>query len=87
MYFSITGSPDPNLALGHCIRQMRKDAGYTLTELAAFSQVGVRFLSELENGKRSVRMELVFRVIAALGLHMAIGDEPLPDTAEPGRQG
>ncbi len=47
--------------LGTAIRQARKQLGLTQPDLALASGVGVRFIVELEAGKPTVRLELVWR--------------------------
>ncbi len=56
--------------LGQAIRACRKRDGLTLSEAAGLTNVGVRFLSELENGKPTVRLDKLMQVLAALGLQL-----------------
>ncbi len=56
--------------LGKAIRNQRKADGLTLAETAGLTNVGIRFLSELENGKPTVRLDKVLRVVNALGLQL-----------------
>jgi len=56
--------------LGKAIRRQRKSGGLTLTETAGLTNVGVRFLSELENGKPTVRLDKLLHVLEALGLQL-----------------
>lgn len=58
---------DP-LDLGRAIRARRKELGLTGAEVAAAANTSHRFLSELENGKATARVNGIFRVLAALGL-------------------
>jgi HTH-type transcriptional regulator/antitoxin HipB len=58
--------------LGLAIRARRKRDGLTLAETAGLTNVGIRFLSELENGKPTVRLDKVLKVVAALGLRLQI---------------
>ena len=58
--------------LGLAIRARRKRDGLTLAETAGLTNVGIRFLSELENGKSTVRLDKVLKVVAALGLRLQI---------------
>jgi len=58
--------------LGAAIRSARKAAGLRQAEAALLCGVGVRFLSDLENGKETVRMGTVLKVIASLGLALAL---------------
>jgi y4mF family transcriptional regulator len=58
--------------LGKAIRDQRKAGGLTLAETAGLTNVGIRFLSELENGKPTVRLDKVLRVLSALGLQLNV---------------
>lgn len=57
-------------ALGRLIRKRRKDLGLNQTELAAVAGTSLRFLSELERGKRSAQLDATMRVLAALGIRL-----------------
>lgn len=59
--------------LGAAIREARRAQGLRLEEVAVAAGVGIRFLSELERGKSTVRLEETLRVVAALGLRLQIG--------------
>lgn len=63
-------------ALGIAVRQGREDAGLTQAELAARAGVSRPWLSQLENGKRSVEVGKVLAVLGALDLYMDIGRAP-----------
>ena len=56
--------------LGKAVRKQRKSDGLTLADVAGLTNVGIRFLSELENGKPTVRLDKLLRVIRALGLQL-----------------
>jgi len=58
--------------LGQAVRHQRKRDGLTLVEAAGLVNVGVRFLSELENGKPTVRLDKILQVVNGLGLRMGI---------------
>jgi len=58
--------------IGNIIRATRKAQGATQTEFAALCGVGVRFLSELENGKPTAELGKVLAVIQSLGLEMSL---------------
>ncbi len=58
--------------LGDIVRQQRKSQGATQVEFASLCGVGVRFISDLENGKPSVEMAKVLQVINSLGLELTI---------------
>jgi y4mF family transcriptional regulator len=53
--------------LGLAIRQRRKLLGLKQQELAQYCGCSVKFLSELENGKPTVRLDKVIRVVKMLG--------------------
>jgi len=54
--------------LGVEIRARRKSLGYTQQELADFSGCSAKFLTDLENGKPTVRFDKVLRVVMVLGM-------------------
>jgi len=56
--------------LGQVIRARRKADGLTLADTAGLTNVGIRFLSELENGKPTVRFDKLLHVLNALGLQL-----------------
>ena len=56
--------------LGKAVRKRRKADGLTLADVAGLTNVGIRFLSELENGKPTVRLDKLLRVTRALGLQL-----------------
>ena len=56
--------------IGRIIRQKRKDDGLTLEDAAALCGVSYAFLSALENGKETVRLDKVLQVAACLGVEV-----------------
>ncbi len=54
--------------LGRIVRKTRKSQKITQTDLAIASQVGVRFIVELENGKETAQLGKVLRVCRMLGI-------------------
>lgn len=58
--------------IGTAIRKKRKKDGLTLADAAALSGVGYRFMSDLENGKETMQVGKVLKVMTALGLNMTI---------------
>lgn len=62
--------------LGAAIRQMRRDRGLTQRQLAEMAGVSTVWLSNAETGKRSVQIDLVFKVLACLGKSLSIDDKP-----------
>jgi HTH-type transcriptional regulator/antitoxin HipB len=58
--------------LGSAIQSARKATGLRQAEAALLCSVGVRFLSDLENGKETVRLGVVLKVIDGLGLALTL---------------
>lgn len=56
--------------LGALIRSRRRELGLTQTEVAEVANTNLRFVSELERGKATARLENVMRVLAALGIDL-----------------
>lgn len=54
--------------IGRLIRQKRKEDGITLEDAAALCSVSYAFLSALENGKETVRLDKVLQVALCLGI-------------------
>ena len=65
--------------IGMVVRQKRKADGLTLADAAALCGVGYRFLSDLENGKETVQVGKVLKVLTALGLDMTITARKWPN--------
>ncbi len=64
---------------GAAVRQARKERGLSQVELAALAGVGRSWLSELENGKRTVELGRALLVVSALDLEVIF--VPHPDLA------
>lgn len=62
---TILNSPDE---IGRLVRSRRQELELTQGEVAAVARTGVRFISELESGKRSVQLDTLLKVLDALGL-------------------
>lgn len=60
--------------IGAAVRKKRRDDGLTLADAAGLCNVNYRFLSDLENGKPTVRLDKVLQVLAALGLELEISE-------------
>lgn len=56
--------------IGRLIRQKRKDDGLTLEDAAAVCGVSYAFLSALENGKETVRLNKVLQVLQCLSIDL-----------------
>lgn len=58
--------------LGATVRERRRARGWSQAELAELAGVGRRFISELENGKSSLRIAEVRRVLEVFGLELRV---------------
>ena len=65
--------------LGRYLRDRRRAAGLSQADVAARATVSRRWLSDLETGKPTIEVGLVFKVISALRLHLDCRPEPAPD--------
>lgn len=54
--------------VGNLIKEKRKRDHLQQAEVASLCGVGVRFLSDLENGKETVQFSKVLKVLGGLGL-------------------
>jgi y4mF family transcriptional regulator len=61
-----------SVELGAAIRKERTRLKVTQKELAMAAGTGLRFLSELERGKPTSRIEGVFKVLQALGMKLEV---------------
>ena len=55
------------------IKTKRKEAGLTQEEFAIHSGLGLRFVRELEQGKKTVRMDKVNQALAMFGMQAVPG--------------
>jgi y4mF family transcriptional regulator len=56
--------------LGLIIKNQRKFLGLTQTEVALSCGVGIRFISDLENGKPSCQIDKALLVMESIGLNI-----------------
>src|SRR3954447_2625938 len=73
---SVPGSADPGVddfvrTVAANIRALRRDAGLTLAELAAASNLGKSTLAQLESGKANPSVETLWAIAAALQVPFA----------------
>ena len=59
-------------AMGKRIRELRRAQGVTQAQLAGLSNTGVRFISDLENGKETCQLGKILQVLATLGVDVFI---------------
>ena len=62
--------------LGRIVRLQRRESSLRQDELAALAGVGTRFVSELENGKSSLELGKVVRVLETVGLEVTVAKRP-----------
>ena len=60
-----------NTTLSQYVKQMRKQYGLTQIDLSEKSGVGLRFVRDLEQGKKSLRMDKVNQVLSLFGAELA----------------
>ena len=58
--------------IGLLIKTTRKAQGVTQGQLAGVANTGIRFISDLENGKPTIQVNKLLNVLSALGLGMYI---------------
>lgn len=58
--------------IGEKIKILRKNAKLTQREFALRAGVGLRFIRELEQGKKTIRMDKLNQVLEFLGFHLEI---------------
>ncbi|QQR81946.1 MAG: helix-turn-helix transcriptional regulator [Deltaproteobacteria bacterium] len=58
--------------LSRIIREERKKQGLTQIEAAVLCRVGTRFLSDLENAKKTIHFGKVLQVLKGLGLQLSV---------------
>lgn len=59
-------------AVGKLVQAERKRQGLTQLQLAGLANTGIRFVSDLENGKGTVQLQKLLAVLTALGLGLYI---------------
>ena len=57
------------------VKKSRKDAGLTQREFALRSGLGLRFVRELEQGKKTLRMDKVNAALAVFGMEAVPGNK------------
>lgn len=60
--------------IGAYVKKHRRLAGLTQEEFAVRSGLGLRFVRELEQGKKSVRLDKVNQALAMFGARVVVGE-------------
>jgi y4mF family transcriptional regulator len=58
--------------IGKLVREERKRQNVTQLHLAGLAGTGIRFVSDLENGKGTVQVQKLLKVVQTLGLGLFI---------------
>lgn len=61
-----------NKDFGAAIRIARKRRGITQEELGELAGTGINFVSQLERGKETLRLDKLIAVLTVLGLELAL---------------
>lgn len=64
--------------LGAIVQQTRKGQSLTQVEIAGLAQTGNRFLVDLENGKETIQLGKVLKVLELLGLELIVRQKGAP---------
>jgi y4mF family transcriptional regulator len=64
--------------LGSLVRKERKASGLTQAELALTSGTGMRFISDLENGKPTCQIGKILTVLETLGIRVTMSSPNSP---------
>lgn len=54
--------------IGQLVRETRKAQGISQEQLAGVAGTGIRLVSDLENGKGTIQVDKMIKVVEALGL-------------------
>lgn len=57
-------------AVGQFVQAERKRQGLSQLQLAGLANTGIRFISDLENGKGTVQLQKLLAVVSALGMNL-----------------
>jgi len=58
--------------IGKLVQAERKRQGLTQLQLAGMAGTGIRLISDLENGKGTIQMQKILKVVQTLGLGLFI---------------
>ena len=61
--------------LGNIVKKTRKAKNLTQIQLAQLSNVGTRFISDLENGKSTCETDKVLKILLNLGIKLEVNNE------------
>lgn len=58
--------------IGQIVKEKRKQLGFSQKNFATFANLGYRFVKELEEGKKTVRLDKVDQALKFLGLQITV---------------
>jgi len=61
-------------SFGEAVRNRRKNLGYTQKYISEFTGISVSFLSDLENGKKTIELDKALAVANLLGLDVQLNE-------------
>ena len=61
-------------SFGEAVKNRRKKLGYTQKYISEFMGVSISFLSDLENGKKTIELEKALAVANLLGLDIELNE-------------
>lgn len=61
--------------IGNMVKKTRKAKNLTQIQLAQLSNVGTRFISDLENGKSTCETDKVLKILLNLGIKLEVTNE------------
>ena len=61
-------------SFGNAVREKRKKQGYTQKYISEFTGVSVSFLSDLENGKKTIELDKALKIANLLGLDVELNE-------------
>ena len=70
VFMKITNSK----TFGEAVKNRRKQLGYTQKDMSDFLGVSISFLSDLENGKKTIELEKALLVANTLGLDVELNE-------------
>ena len=63
-----------SITFGEMIRKRRKQMGYTQKYISEFTGFSISFLSDLENGKKTIELDKALTVANLLGLDVELNE-------------
>ncbi|MCR5481941.1 MAG: helix-turn-helix domain-containing protein [Clostridia bacterium] len=61
-------------SFGKTVRDRRKKLGYTQKYISDFTGISVSFLSDLENGKKTIELDKALKIANLLGLDVELNE-------------